>query len=139
MSIIVASDLAEEIPDVDFGVNNNLVHTGEHPYIFEVEGTIPGTTAGQASKFLTSHEQYIAGHIPTATYLPLEKMAEPGAAFPNTRPTSAEAFGAILGQLGLRSTSDKIVLYTRRPQHPKAHAGVGVMWATRVWWVLQSW
>ena len=118
---------------------SDLRALGQEVFIFEVEGTIPGTTGKQAAKFKTNAELYADGHIPGASFLELAKLAEPGAPFANTRPTSATALAGILGQLGLSSTADRIVLYTRRPQHPKAHAGVGVMWTTRIWWVLQSW
>jgi thiosulfate/3-mercaptopyruvate sulfurtransferase len=90
-------------------------------------------------------DAYAAGHIPTAGYLEsATDLAEDGAPFANTRPTSAEALSASLGRLGLGSTSDWVVLYGRGPVDDQSvpiggRAASGMMWATRCWWVLRSW
>mmetsp|Transcript_40743 Transcript_40743/g.79719 ORF Transcript_40743/g.79719 Transcript_40743/m.79719 type:complete len:254 (-) Transcript_40743:493-1254(-) len=114
-----------------------LSSTSERVRIFEVE--FPPNLQKHLSEAKTSAQLYEDGHIPGASFLQLERLQEPTAALPHTRPTSASALATLFGHLGLHSTNDRIVLYARRPPHPKAHAGFAMMWATRIWWVLQSW
>lgn len=75
-------------------------------------------------------------------------ISEPSstAPFANTRPSDKNKLAAALGRLGLRSTADQIVLYSRGPGLAPPAAGeaggrvaTGMMWATRCWWVLWSW
>ncbi len=66
--------------------------------------------------------EFIAGHVPGATFMDLAAFAEPGAALPSTMP-GATHFAAQAGRLGLRRDT-RIVLYDDAPHRTAARAWV---------------
>jgi len=89
----------------------------------------------QSSMGGDGRDQYLAAHIPGAEYLSIQdhlSISREKTNMPFDRQTDPEALAASLRELGLRSTEDPVVLYARG-------GAVGVMGATRAWWVLSSW
>lgn len=71
--------------------------------------------------------EYRRAHIPGSVFLDLFELHDPGRPRMTMTAPPAEHFAAIMGRLGVDSTS-KVVLYDRRES----------MWSARVWWLLRT-
>jgi len=93
---------------------------------------------GSARKY----QLYKQDHIPHAQFLDLKVLSGSDHVLGGThitRPNDAKQLSEFLGQLGIRSTSEPIVVYSRLyPPEPRS-AGAAVRWSTRAWWTLFSW
>ena len=89
---------------------------------------LPFATPAGKPGFLSGHEQYlVAGHIPTALFGDLiEEFSDPEVKLPFAH-TSAEAFAAAAGALGIDNQTT-VVIYD---------SSIG-QWASRLWWLFRT-
>ena len=89
---------------------------------------VPFATPTGKPGFLSGHEQYlISGHIPTALFADLiEEFSDTEVKLPFAH-TSAEAFAAAVGALGIDNETTVVVYDTSIGQ-----------WASRLWWLFRT-
>jgi thiosulfate/3-mercaptopyruvate sulfurtransferase len=89
---------------------------------------LPFATPAGKPGFLSGHEQYlVAGHIPTALFGDLiEEFSDPEVKLPFAH-TSAAAFAAAAGALGIDNKTT-VVIYD---------SSIG-QWASRLWWLFRT-
>jgi thiosulfate/3-mercaptopyruvate sulfurtransferase len=89
---------------------------------------LPFATPAGKPGFLSGHEQYLAsGHIPSALFADLiEEFSDPEGKLPFSH-TSADAFAAAVGSLGIDNETT-VVVYD---------SSIG-QWASRLWWLFRT-
>ena len=97
-------------------------------------------------------KQYDKSHIRGFAFMHLmNDLSEDGAQFNYTRPSSKKDMAEKLGKLGIKDTFQRIIICSRfvannetTPEGPpdmplQRKVAIGMMTATRAWWVLRSW
>eukprot|EP00658_Telonema_sp_P-2_P075038 TRINITY_DN6440_c0_g1_i2.p1 TRINITY_DN6440_c0_g1~~TRINITY_DN6440_c0_g1_i2.p1 ORF type:complete len:282 (-),score=60.22 TRINITY_DN6440_c0_g1_i2:470-1315(-) len=117
-------------------------HAGAH--IWEIDWF----SSYQPSNHALLTAAFAQGHIPAAVLVSIQDdLSEPRAStvsevhpegIPFTRIASPSLLRERLGRLGLKSFDDEVVIYARAAPVLSSRV-VGMMGATRAWWVLSSW
>jgi thiosulfate/3-mercaptopyruvate sulfurtransferase len=103
-------------------------YLGSDQLVIVDASVIPYKQPNGRAGFLSGHEQYLAaGHIPDAVFADLiSRFSDPESELPFTH-SSAEAFAAAAGELGIDNETTVIVY----------DAAVG-QWAARLWWLFRA-
>ena len=103
-------------------------YLGSDQFVVLDATVLPFATPAGKPGFLSGHEQYlVSGHIPTALFADLiEEFSDTEVKLPFAH-TSAEAFAAAAGALGIDNDTTVVVYDTAIGQ-----------WASRLWWLFRT-